>query len=151
MQQVKMIWVTILLSSLSIHALADEPEYKIDTKILTIPEIKVGEEHVYNAMLKLNDAGNFEIVGFSNQPSLPGIVIDDKCTPDHLTFDKFKQITNGMSVEQINSLLGCKGEQRIANATFSEYWWVGGSAPLLEPLISVKFGDNRSFIQTYLP
>lgn len=150
MKQAKITLIAMMLTSVSVHILADEPEYDVDSKILSIPTVIIGEERVYDATLKLNDAGSFDIIGFSDEPSLSSAVIDAECTPEHITLDKFNLLTTRMSVEQVNSLIGCEGELQIANTNFSEFWWVGNDR-LLKPLISVKFGNNSSFSQTYLP
>ncbi len=143
--------VALFISIHSIHSLAAEPEYDIKSRILSIPSIKIDEGHVYDATLKLNDSGSFDIVGFSDEPKPQEGDIDDECTPDHITLDKFNQLTAGMTIEQVNSLIGCEGELHLAGASFTEFWWQGGSGGLIKPLISVKFGDSKSFTQTYLP
>lgn len=150
MKQAKIVLAAMLLTGLSSHTLADEAEYDIASEILTIPSVKIGEDHVYDATLKLNDEGSFDVVGFSDKPTASGGSVDAECTPEHITLDTFNQLTTGMSVEQVNSLIGCKGELNSAGSSLSDYWWVGGGT-LLKPLISVKFSDKGSFSQTYLP
>lgn len=57
---------SLLLVSVSVNVFASEPEYTLSSKVLTIPIIKIGDSFVYDAMLKLNEAGSFDIIEYSD-------------------------------------------------------------------------------------
>ncbi len=114
--------VSLLLASVSVNVFASEPEYTPDSKVLTIPIIKIGDSFVYDATLKLNEAGSFDIIGYSDTATSGG-GLDAKCTDGKITLEKFKQIEVGMTLEQVNNIIGCKGELTIVHAIGDFYEW----------------------------
>ena len=128
------------------NALAAEPEFNPDSKILSIPSVKIGDGYVYNAKLKLNNVGGFDIEGYSKTPSSGG-EIEAKCTEDKIVLEKFEQITNGMTFEQVNSIIGCKGELLARDESVANYVWMGSVIPRIE----IFFRNNSIFNKDFLP
>lgn len=150
MKKFKITQFALLLTVISNNTLAIEPEFDLDSLILTIPTIKVGNDHVYDATLKLKTSRSFDLIGFSDQPPITDKDIDAECTPEHVNLDTFNQITEGMTFEQVTTLIGCESELHIAGSSFSDFWWKGGGN-LIHPLISVKFNSDGSFSQLFMP
>jgi hypothetical protein len=69
MKTPKVFLVPLLLVNISINAYAVEPEYTLSSKALTIPRVKIGDGFLYDAELKLNNSGSFDIIGYSETPS----------------------------------------------------------------------------------
>jgi len=147
MKKLGIVAIPFLLASLSINALA-ESEYHLDSRTLTIPSVKIGNSHVYDAKLKLNDAGGFDIISYSDQPVVVGGTVDVKCTPDHVTLEKMNQIENGMTFDQVNNVLGCTGELRSASGSSSSYKWEGEN---YRPSIIIHFVSDVVFRKTFFP
>jgi hypothetical protein len=155
--------VSLLLANVSINTYAVEAEYTPSSKILTIPTVKIGDGFVYDAELKLNDAGSFDIIGYSETPSSGGDV-DAKCTKDKITPEKYNQLESGMTLEQVNTIIGCQGkldtnpdllckvnqscQERITALTNTSsvfYNWEENEFPL----ISLAFKNNLVFYKDY--
>jgi hypothetical protein len=86
----------LLLTGISISVQAMEAEYNTETKKLTIQGVKVDGNVVYDVEVKLND---FNVL--SQEVSISG------CPAQNAT--NFSQITNGMTLDQVNSTIGCVG------------------------------------------
>ena len=138
--------MSLLLVVVSINAFSADSEYNAESKVLTIPVIKVGNAFVYDAKLKLNDKGSFDIVGFSDQP--PSVIVDSQCVEAQITIDKFSQISVGMSLNQVSSIIGCKEKIFAATSSFTIYTWNDGSG---RPEIQVSIRNSVVFTTTYLP
>jgi hypothetical protein len=69
MNKLKILLVPLLLVLSSAKAAPTESEFYSDSGILTIPSVKVGDIYVYDAQLRLNNAGSFDLVGYSLSPS----------------------------------------------------------------------------------
>jgi hypothetical protein len=135
----------LLLLGLSMNIFAAEPEYNPDSKVLSIPTVKFLNTHLYNAKLKLNDVGTFDILGYSETPSSDGGV---KCTADKITLKKFNQITNGMTLEQVNSIIECSGDLKASHAVVGDFYlWAKNT----EPRIEVTFKDSVVVTKKYIP
>lgn len=136
MKKTKITLVSLLLFGVFLNTFAAESEYNLDSKVLRIPIIKIGDSHVYNATLKLNEAGSFDIIGYSeNPPSRDGddsvtFVFSDECKNDNISLDKSNQIKAGMSLEQVYSIIGCKEESSIIGSDTSMYFWDNEEAEL---------------------
>ena len=57
--------ILLLLMFISHSVFADDSEYNISTRILSIPSIIIGETLIYDAKLQLNSEGLFSIVSYS--------------------------------------------------------------------------------------
>ncbi len=139
MKNLRITLAFLLLANISINAYAVESEYIPSSKILTIPTVKIGDGFVYDAKLKLNGAGSFDIVGYSETPPTSGNV-DTKCTEDKITLEKYKQITDEMTLEQVNSVIGCAGKLNTVEGTSDEYYYKWEADSL--PRIDVTFKNN---------
>ncbi|MCF6204464.1 MAG: hypothetical protein L3J59_12495 [Methylococcaceae bacterium] len=141
--------LSLLLSLTSLNVLA-ESEYLSDSRLLIIPKIKKGNGFIYNATLKLNDAGSFDIVGYSE--TTPSGSEGSTCTADKITHEKFNQISNGMTLEQVNSIVGCNGELEWVTPGMSgdrsAYAWYGENRP---PEITIHIENNIVVLQYYTP
>lgn len=150
----KVTLVSLLLVSFSINIYAIEPEYKADSKTLTIPKIKIGDGFVYDAKLKLNDAGSFDIVGYSenslpenlaSENSMPREDAVEKCTDKHLSIEKSNQIIEGMTLKQVYGILSCKEESFISGSGTSIYFWENDEAQM-----QVMFEDKVVSIAIFI-
>jgi hypothetical protein len=129
----------------TMNVLAVEPEYNPDSKVLSIPTVKFRNIHLYDATLKLNDAGTFDILRYSETPSSNGGI---KCTEDKITLEKFNQITNGMTLEQVNSIIGCSGDLKASHDVVGDFYlWAENT----EPRIEVTFKDSVVVTKKHIP
>lgn len=137
--------VSLLFLCMPLSLFAAEPEYNPNSKVLSIPTVKFLNTHLYNAKLKLNDVGTFDILGYSETPSSDGGV---KCTTDKITTEKFNQITNGMTLEQVNSIIGCSGDLKASHAVVGDFYlWAENT----EPRIEVTFKDSVVVTKKHIP
>ncbi len=95
MKKSRFYFAFLLLTGISISALAMEPEFDPDSNELIVPGVRVKGALVYDVKLKLND---YEILSLSESRT---------CPAQNAT--NFSQITNGMTLEQVNSIIGCEG------------------------------------------
>ncbi|MCK5830067.1 MAG: hypothetical protein KAH20_07155 [Methylococcales bacterium] len=141
MKNLRITLLSLIVSSISINAHAVESEYTPNTRVLTIPSIKIGNSFVYNAKLQLNNTGSFDIVEYSNNPAN----VEDKvgeCTQNHITEDKFRKITAGMTIGEVNKLIGCEGGLTGASGPISVYRW----GPEVSPFIQLNLlSDNTVY------
>jgi hypothetical protein len=135
MNKLKILLVPLLLVLSSAKAAPTESEFYSDSGILTIPSVKVGDIYVYDAQLRLNNAGSFDLVGYSLSPS-NGVFVDDECRDKHITLEKYQQIKSGMTLEQVNSIVGCKGQLFTATPLFTIYNWSEGGYPEIQVVIN---------------
>ncbi len=148
MKKLKAFLGTVLLVGISYNTLAVEPEYNADSKLLTIPKVKFGNSFLYDAVLELNGVGGFDIVGYSETPTNSNVDTDAKCTEDKITLEKYKQITDEMSLEQVNNIIGCKGELTIVSEDVGEFYkWAESGLPSIE----ITFQNNVIVSRTYYP
>lgn len=140
--------ILALLTSLSSTTLAGEAEYIPSTRILTIPTVKIGNNPIYNARLKLNDAGSFDILSYSEQPPAQDETINTECTGKNLTLDTFNLIATGMTLGQANTIIGCKEKLFTISAGFSIFNWQDRNA---FPMIQLSFRNNVVFSKSYTP
>ncbi len=131
---------SLLLASVSVNVFASDPEYIPSSKVLTIPIVKIGNSFVYDATLKLNGAGSFDIVGYSNTATSSGGDANAKCTDDKITLEKFEQIKVGMTLEQANDIIGCKGELSQVQILGDFYEWKATRGG--RPVIKLIFKNN---------
>ncbi len=96
MKKSRISFMYILFVCISINAQAEGPEYDTKSKELIIPGLKVDGNLVYDVKLKLNDVDRLSV-----SLSISG------CPAQNAT--NFSQITNGMTLEQVNSIIGCEG------------------------------------------
>lgn len=128
-----------------------DEEYHPDSKILNIPKVKIDNGFVYDAKLKLNGANEFDIQGYSDQPAGGGANnTNAKCTPGHIKPEKFKQIETGMSMGQVDNIVGCKGTFQVASAGGDLYKWLGGEKRPFIQLV-IKDGIVQDLLKLYIP
>lgn len=137
--------IVLLWIGFSMNVLAAEPEYNPESKILSIPTVKFLDIHLYDATLKLNDAGTFDILGYSETPSSGEGV---KCTEDKITLEKFNQITSGMTLEQVNSIIGCAGALKASNELVGDFYLWAENA---EPRVEITFKSDVVVTKKYTP
>lgn len=135
-----------MMFSLPLMAL-DEADYDINSKVLTIPSVKIGDIYVYNAKLQLNSIGNFVILGFSETPP-QAENIASKCTKDLITIETFQMITKGMTLDEVNKIIGCRGELESATNIFLDYRWTENIVTTSS--ISISFVDNVVYSSVFL-
>ena len=87
----------LFLACTSINVQAAEPEYKSDTRVLSIPSVKIDDVMFYDVKVKLNDP---EVIDSSN-------ISSSGCSSENAK--KFRGIKNGWSSEQVNTEIGCEG------------------------------------------
>lgn len=121
-----------------------ESAYNVDSRVLTIPSVKIGNDYVYNARLKLNDLGSFDIIEYSETP--PIIETSVTCTSTHITLDKRNQISIGMTLDQVNHIMGCEESLISQSSGIVVYSWSDSALP---PIISVTFINNVVDQATY--
>lgn len=141
--------LSLLVGSLSFNASADGAmdgaEFFQETLTLKIPTVKIGDDTVYNGVLKLNDQGSFDIVGFSRAAPEPvGKGVD--CTADLITDAKFEQITDDMTLEQVNAIIGCEGTFLAKSVAGDAYTWKDGA---LLPRVNITFPNETSLKKTF--
>ena len=135
MNKLKILLVPLLLVLTSAKAAPTGSEFYSDSGILTIPSVKVGDIYVYDAQLRLNNTGSFDLVGYSLSPS-NGVFVDDECRDKHITLEKYQQIKSGMTLDQVNSIVGCKGQLFTATPLFTIYNWSEGGYPEIQVVIN---------------
>lgn len=128
---------------LVLEANAEEPEFSLDNKILTIPSVKVGDSYVYDAQLQLDETGRFAILGYSSQPS-----ISLTCGSEHVNTEKSDLVTAGLSIDQVNKLIGCKGSLVLFSNEIGVYEYRGET---LHPQIRVELENGQTVQSTYIP
>jgi len=138
--------VSLFLSLSFVETSVAESEFHTGSGILTIPTVKVGNSYVYDAQLRLNNAGSFDLIGYS-QDSSNGGSVDDVCTDKHITLEKYQQIKNGMTLDQVNSIIGCKEKLHGASSGITIYKWNTSAFPLIQ----VAFDSNGASNPTYIP
>ena len=143
--------LSLLLSSLSFSAMAEEPamgaEFIEDTLILKIPSVKIGSEFVYDAELKLNAAGGFDIVGFSRTAPVPVVIGEGvDCTSELITEAKFEKITSNMTLKDVNAIIGCEGKFLALSVAGEAYTWKEGG---LLPRINITFPNETSLKKAF--
>ena len=149
MTKLKIVLASLLMGA-SFTTLADESEYNVDTRVLTIPTVKIGNSFVYDARLHLNDAGSFDLIGFSENPLVSVGVVDAVCTPNHVTLDKLDLLKNGLTVEQVNNIMGCEGTLQSAGSGLTSIWWQGGGRSI-KPVMAVSFQNGALIRSQYIP
>ncbi len=138
--------LTFLLLSLSFIVYAGEvAEYNPETKILTIPTVKVAGGYIYDVKLQLDD---LEGLVYSKSPSIS--TINSECSKEKITFDRYKQIANGMTLDQVTNIIGCKAELNLVSSGRSLYKWVGTKSPVV-PKISIQVENNIVVHKSFSP
>lgn len=118
--------ILLLLSCASIHVQAEEAEYNSTTKELSIPGLILDDDTTHDIKMKLTFdrnsetlQGDFVISDIADVPS------KSKCPAKNAT--NFSKIHNGMSLEEVNSTIGCEGVLQKINLNDgplkSQYLW----------------------------
>ncbi len=103
MKKSRFYFMFLLLACVSISTQAREAEYNTDSKELTIRGVKVDGNLVFDVKVKLND---FEFLE-DPVPSIEEPVPSTRCPAQTVT--NFTRIENGMTLDQVNSIIGCNG------------------------------------------
>lgn len=146
MRTPKITLIFLFLLAISFNGIAAEIEYKVDSKVLTIPAMKIGNGYLYDVKLRLNQ---FDIISFSKSPSLVSHK-NRKCTEEKILLSKYNQIETGMTLNQVNNIIGCKGKLDIVVGNRSLYKWVGTKSVVV-PKIGAQVVDNLVVHKTYAP
>src|SRR4051794_31646113 len=93
----------LLCSAIFSDAQGQTATYDVNTHILTIPSIQVGN-NVYSNLSYRVDSGAVQSVG----PGVPVGIIATACTDANFTLDKYNAVALGMTVAQVNLLFGCQ-------------------------------------------
>jgi hypothetical protein len=97
MKKPRFSFMYILFVCISINAQAVDSQYNNKSKELIIPSVKVdGSTVYYDVKVKLKE---FEVLDKSLSSSL--------CPAQNV--NNFARIGNGMTLEQVNSIIGCEG------------------------------------------
>ncbi len=145
MRQPKTALVFLLLANISFNVLAEDAEYNADSKILTIPTVKVPNGYIYDVKLKLNI---LEGLTYSKRPSSDSLKTE--CSKENLTVKIFNQIFNGMTLDQVSHIVGCKAKLNLVSSGRSLYKWVGVKNPVV-PKISIQVENNIVVHKSYAP
>jgi len=97
MKKSRFSFMLLFLACISINAQAVEPEYKSDTKELTIPSVKVDGVMFYDVRVRLNDPQIIE----SSKISSSG------CPAENA--ENFLRIKDGMNLDEVKRIIGCDG------------------------------------------
>ena len=76
--------------------------------------------------------------------------VNDTCSDENFTTNKYNAISIGMTLDQVNQLIGCKNDPRFTitlNNVVSIYGWVPSS--LSGKFIQVYFDPNTDIVVTY--
>ncbi|MCF6204462.1 MAG: hypothetical protein L3J59_12485 [Methylococcaceae bacterium] len=95
MKKTRFYFTLLLLTGSFINTQAVGAEYNNASKELTVQRVKVDNGLVYDVKLKLKD---FDILEIS---------VSGSCPAQNAT--NIGQITNGMTLDQVNSIIGCVG------------------------------------------
>jgi len=137
--------IFLLLANISFSALAEDAEYNAESKILTIPTVKVPDGYIYDVKLKLN---SLEGLTYLKRPSSDSLKTE--CTKKNITFEIFNQISNGMTLGQASHIVGCKAQLSLVSSGRSLYKWVGVKNPVV-PKISIQVENNIVVHKSYAP
>ena len=145
MRPPKIALVLLLLINIPFAVLAEDAEYNAESKILTIPTVKVAGGYIYNVQIKLDDLDGLI---YSKSPATGSIY--SECPKEKITLDKFKQIANGMTLDQVTNIIGCKAKLNLVSSGRSLYKWVGVKSPVV-PKISIQVENNIVVHKSYAP
>ncbi|MCF6204463.1 MAG: hypothetical protein L3J59_12490 [Methylococcaceae bacterium] len=145
MRQPKTALVFLLLAIISFSTLAEDAEYNADSKILTIPTVKVPDGYIYDVKLKLN---SLEGLTYLKHPSSDSLKTE--CSKENLTAKVFNQITNGMTLAQASHIVGCKAKLNLVSSERFLYKWVGVKNPIV-PKISIQVENNIVVHKSFSP
>ncbi len=107
----KKLFLIISMLMFAVTVYGEDSEFDLSQNMLTIPIVKIGNNYIYDVKLQLNNAGNFTLISYSDtQPTQP---ILDTCLTSLITLEKAEQLQKGMSIDQANNIIGCKGESMI--------------------------------------
>lgn len=130
----------LLLAFISCTALADEAEYKSDTQILSIPQVKFEKSYLYDAKLKLNTEGLFSIVSFSE-------------TDNNQTMAEQSLLISGSGkVTRIfpDDLKGSQHQKFIIELVSGQTLLISHNIDLAPRINSLQKGDTVSFYGEYV-
>jgi hypothetical protein len=116
------------------------------TKILTIDAVTLGNTKYLNVTIRLDQ---FQVLGVGSAIPIDGVA--DSCTPEMFTIDKFNTIQPGMTLDQVNQVIGCKfdpGSIVRAGAVVNYTWASNGSSGVR--LISVYFDASTNKVTSTL-
>lgn len=93
----------LLIGSLLPNFALAVDNYDPVTKILTIDAVTLGGTKYLNVTIRLDQ---FQVLGVGSAVPIDGIA--DICSPEMFTVDKYNTIQPGMSLDQVNQVIGCK-------------------------------------------
>ena len=110
----------LLIGSLLPNFALAVDNYDPATKILTIDAVTLGNTKYLNVTVRLDQ---FQVLGVGSAIPIDGVA--DSCTPEMFTIDKFNTIQPGMTLDQVNQVIGCRfdpGEIIRADPVVSYTW-----------------------------
>jgi len=120
-------------------AMSQTASYDGSTRYLTLPSVTTGGTTYSNVVIRLD---SFSIISVGGS----GGSVAATCSPGMLTLAKFNAVAAGMTLAQVNQLMGCQyyAPQVVRTTLFTEYVWVTTDAAAF---IEVTFDPSGSFVQ----
>lgn len=120
---------------------AQTATFNESTRYLTLPSVTVGVTTYNNVVVRLD---SFAVVSVGSVGNAGGIAAT--CGGGNLTLSKFNAIAIGMSLAQVNQLLGCQyaADYVQRSSFFTAYTWVSLNSGAF---IYVYFDPAGNFVQ----
>jgi|GEM_PF-2992270 len=126
---------------------SSESSFNLQTRVLSIPTVKVGSKTYINVELLLKTNGNYQITQAQEQASTTQIA--QSCDGVSMTDAKYNAITTGMTVAQVNQIIGCQAalqsSSTFAGVLIESYQWF--NTPGIEA-IGATFEDGKLWDKT---
>jgi len=124
-----------------------ESQFNLQTRLLTISSVVVGEKTYINVSLKLGVNGFYQITAAQEQTTTTQIA--QSCDGVSMNDSKYNAITTGMSIAQVNQIIGCQGavqsSSTFAGVLIESYQWFNTSG--IEA-IGATFEDGKLWDKT---
>ena len=128
----------LLLLLLFSAATAKADTFDPATNTLTLDSVIVGDQKYFNVVVRIDQ---FTVLGVGSSVPIGGV--NETCGAENFTIDKFNAIQVGMSIDQVNQVIGCKFDPGSAVRTggLVTYTWMNFSAGNVQ-FISAFFDES---------
>lgn len=116
------------LAALGAHAQSSTPVFDEATRQLTLPVVRLGGTNFLNVTVRLDQ---FEVLGVGATEPVEPPPAAGQCTTANFTREKFYGIVGGMTVQQVNTLMGCayNPAYTISMPYFLQFTWQAVDGP----------------------
>ena len=133
--------LAMLTAALSGAAFGQAATYDGASRYFTLPSVAVGDTTYLNVVIRLD---GFAVISVSGT----GGSVAATCSTGMLTLAKFNAVALGMSLAQVDQLMGCQNTTALTtrSSLLTTYTWFAGGA-----LIIVYFDPTGSVVQALTP